>query len=176
MISTNNLIMRILFALLFSASTMIAHAQHTPPPDLKTIDSVIGSLYGVISGEAGQARDWDQFRNLFKPESRMIPTRKENDALTLRALTPEEYIQLFSTRVTTGFYERELHRVVESYGTITHVFSTYETREKKDGPVTNRGINSIQLFFDGTRYYVINIFWCAESMGWPLPAKYVDGK
>jgi hypothetical protein len=84
-----------------------------------------------------------------------------------------DYIQMFSSRIKTGFYEREIHRVAEQYGTVTHVFSTYETKEKKEGAVTNRGVNSIQLFFDGKRFYVANIFWCAESLGFPLPDKYV---
>lgn len=154
--------------------TFSSLAQKNYQEDVKSVDGIIAALYDVISGDPGQARDWDRFRNLFKPETRLIPTRKnENGELILRAMTPEEYVQLFSTRITTGFFERELHRTSESYGTVTHAFSTYETKEKKDGPVTNRGINSIQLFHDGKRYYVINIFWCAESMGFPLPEKYL---
>jgi len=142
--------------------------------DVATVDATIATLYEVISGDPGAARDWDRFRNLFKPETRLIPTRKNPQGeLTLQALTPEDYVQMFTARVSTGFFERELHRTTEQYGTVTHVFSTYETKEKKDGPVTNRGINSIQLFFDGKRFYVINIFWCAESMGFPLPDKYL---
>lgn len=149
-------------------------AQKDYSADVKSVDAVVAALYEVISGDPGQPRDWDRFRNLFKPETRLIPTRKdEKGELILRAMTPEEYVQLFSSRISTGFFEKELHRKTESYGTVTHAFSTYETKEKKDGPVTNRGINSIQLFFDGKRYYVINIFWCAESMGFPLPEKYV---
>jgi hypothetical protein len=142
--------------------------------DVKSVDGIISALYGVISGDPGQSRDWDRFRNLFKPESRLIPTRKtDKGELTIKAMAPEEYVELFTSRVATGFFEKELHRATESYGTVTHVFSTYETKEKKDGPVTNRGINSIQLFHDGQRYYIINIFWCAESMGYPLPEKYL---
>jgi len=142
--------------------------------DVASVDSIIAALYEVISGDPGTARDWDRFRNLFKPETRLMPTRKNQQGeLTLQALTPEDYVQMFTTRINTGFFEKELHRVTESYGTVTHVFSTYETKEKKDGLVTNRGINSIQLFFDGKRYYEINIFWCAESMGFQLPEKYV---
>jgi hypothetical protein len=93
--------------------------------------------------------------------------------LIIQALTPEEYVTLFSSRIASGFFERELHRTTEQYGTVTHVFSTYETKEKKDGAITNRGINSIQLFHDGNRYYIVNIFWCAEGMGFPLPEKYL---
>src|SRR5689334_24982103 len=107
--------------------------------DVATIDGIIAALYDVISGDPGAARDWDRFRNLFKPETRLLPTRKNPQGeLTLAPLTPEEYVTLFSSRISTGFFERELNRITETYGTVTHAFSTYETREKKDGPVTNR--------------------------------------
>ncbi|HRG80516.1 MAG TPA: hypothetical protein PL167_12930, partial [Cyclobacteriaceae bacterium] len=134
--------------------------------DTRSVESTVLALYDVISGEPGSPRNWDRFKNLFKPEARLIPTRKDDQGnLTIKAMTPDEYVQLFSSRISTGFFERELSRKVEEYGTVIHVFSTYETKEKKDGPVTNRGINSIQLFKDKDRYYVVNIFWCAESMG-----------
>lgn len=142
--------------------------------DTRSVESTVLALYDVISGEPGSARDWDRFKNLFKPEARLIPTRKDDQGnFTIKAMTPDEYVQLFSSRIPTGFFERELSRKVEEYGTVVHVFSTYETKEKKDGPVTNRGINSIQLFKDKDRYYVVNIFWCAESMGFALPDKYL---
>ena len=142
--------------------------------DVTTVDATIASLYDVISGAPGVARDWDRFRNLFHPEARLIPTRLSPEGtVTLHTLRPEEYVQQFGVRVSKGFFERELHRTTEQYGTIVHVFSTYETKEKHDGPVTNRGINSIQLFFDGKRYSIIDIYWCAEGLGFPLPEKYV---
>lgn len=142
--------------------------------DVKSVDAVIAALYDVISGEPNSPRDWERFKYLFKPEARLIPTRKDDKGeLTIKALSPEEYVQLFQSRIPTGFFERELSSKVESYGTVTHIFSTYETKEKKDGPVTNRGINSIQLFKDKDRYYIVTIFWCAESMGFVLPEKYL---
>jgi hypothetical protein len=143
--------------------------------DTKSIESTINTLYEVISGGPNVQRDWSRFKNLFKPEGRLIPTRKdETGNLIIKALTPEEYIQFFAPRIPVGFFERELNRKVEEYGTVVHAFSTYETRDKKDGPVTNRGINSIQLFKDKDRYYIINIYWCAESMGFELPKKYLS--
>jgi hypothetical protein len=161
------------FACLFLVEVSSAQSKDYSK-DVASVDGIIAALYDVISGDPGVNLDWDRFRNLFKPETRLLPTRKSPQGeLTLQALSPEEYVTLFSSRITTGFFERELHRVTETFGTVTHAFSTYETREKKDGPVTNRGINSIQIFNDGRRFYVINIFWCAESMGFPLPDKYL---
>lgn len=141
--------------------------------DTKTIESTITTLYEVISGGPGVERDWARFKNLFKPEGRLIPTRKdENGNLIIKALSPDEYIEFFKPRLPIGFFENELNREVEEFGTVVHAFSTYETRDKKEGPVTNRGINSIQLFKDKDRYYIVNVFWCAESMGFELPKKY----
>jgi hypothetical protein len=160
-------------AFLFCASTSFSQGKDYSS-DVASVDAIMAALYDVISGDPGAARDWDRFRNLFRAETRLIPTRKSpNGELTLQALTPEEYVTLFSSRISTGFFERELNRVSDSFGTVTHVFSTYETKEKKDGPATNRGVNSIQLFHDGKRYFIVNIFWCAESLGFPLPPKYL---
>ncbi|MCB0489621.1 MAG: hypothetical protein R2820_00275 [Cyclobacteriaceae bacterium] len=142
--------------------------------DVSSIDGIITALYEVISGDASAPRDWDRFRNLFKPETRLIPTSKTKDGnFGLRSISPEEYVQMFTNNIKTGFFEVELSHTLEEYGTIAHVFSTYETRETKTGPVANRGINSIQLFKDKDRYYVVSIFWCAESMGFPIPDKYL---
>lgn len=143
--------------------------------DVQSVDAIIAALYDAITGEPNSPRDWERFKYLFKPEARLIPTRKDDKGeLNIKALSPDEYVQLFQSRIPTGFFEKELSRKTESYGTVTHVFSTYETKEKKDGPVTNRGINSIQLFKDKDRYYIVTIFWCAESMGFALPEKYLQ--
>jgi hypothetical protein len=160
---------------LFILLPLLVQAQQDFTNDVKSTDAIIAALYDVISGDAGAPRNWERFKYLFIPEAKLIPTGKNKEGkFNYRMITPDEYVQMFTTRVTTGFFERELHHTTEQYGTIVHVFSTYETKEKKDGPVTNRGINSIQLFYDGTRYYVVNIFWCAESLGFTLPEKYLS--
>jgi hypothetical protein len=165
---------RIIVPALFLTISNLTMAQKDYSADVKSADAIIAALYDVISGDPNTPRDWDRFKNLFKPEARLIPTRKSDKSeLTIKSLTPDEYVQLFSSRIATGFFERELHHKIETYGTLVHIFSTYETKEKKDGPVTNRGINSIQLFYDGTRYYVVTIFWCAENTGFPLPDHYL---
>jgi hypothetical protein len=165
---------RVLFAsFLFLSATALGQSKDYSK-DVASVDAIIAALYDVISGAPEQPRDWDRFRNLFKPETRLIPTSKNpQGGFTYTTLSPEDYVKRFQSRIPTGFFERELSRKTETFGTIVHAFSTYETKEKKDGPVTNRGINSIQLLFDGNRYYVMNIFWCAESLGFTLPENYL---
>lgn len=142
--------------------------------DVQSVDAIIKALYEVISGEAEAPRNWDRFRFLFAPDARLVPTVKNADStnFTYRILTPEEYITRFSSR-KMGFYEWEIGRKTEEYGTICHVFTTYATKFTKDGAITNRGINSIQLLKDKNRYFILHIFWGAENLGFPLPEKYL---
>jgi hypothetical protein len=138
--------------------------------DVSSEAAIISALYEVISGEPGAPRDWERFKYLFAKDAFLIPTNKSTEGVFgYRKMTPDEYINFFSTRIKTGFFEKELKHELVSFGTIAHVFSTYETKETKNGPVTNRGINSIQLFKDQNRYYIMNVLWCAESLGFTLP-------
>src|SRR5687767_8096211 len=63
------------------------------PADVSTVDAIIKSVYDVISGPAGEKRNWDRMRTLFVPDARMMPTgKKPNGDGWRRALTVEEYI------------------------------------------------------------------------------------
>lgn len=72
-----------------------------------------------------------------------------------------------------GFFEVEIHRVTEEFGNIAHLFSTYESRHKADDPEPFvRGINSFQLYHDGERWLILNIFWTDERTA-PIPPRYL---
>ncbi|HSK13162.1 MAG TPA: hypothetical protein VK907_08095 [Phnomibacter sp.] len=142
--------------------------------DVTSIDAIIKVLYDVISDEAGKERDWARFRNLFAKDARLMPTYKTAEGkFDYRILTPDEYAERTKSRGNPAFFEWELSRKTEEYGSIAHVFTTYATKQAKDGPITNRGINSIQLLKDNDRYYIISIFWCGEDSGFQLPDKYL---
>jgi hypothetical protein len=150
-------------------------APEAKPEDVATPDSIVAALYDVISGPKGQARDWNRFRSLFAPGARMIPAGKRKDGSTgYRLLTPEDYITSSEKALLAeGFRERELHRVEERFGALVHVFSTYEALRDADTKPFMRGINSIQLFHDGKRWWVLTVAWTAETPEQPLPAKYL---
>lgn len=154
-------------------------APQTPaadPKDVATMDSIVAALYDVISGPAGQKRNWDRFRSLFVPGARLIPTgRRPTGEVVSRVRTPEEYIQGSQTLLEqNGFFEREISRRVEKFGNIAHIFSTYEARNKADEEKPfMRGINSIQLMNDGKRWWIVTVFWQAEDPTTQLPAEYL---
>lgn len=53
------------------------------------------------------------------------------------------------------------------------VFSTYETRRNSTDQNPTRGINSIQLFNDGTRWWVVTVYWAGERSDTPIPPRYL---
>ncbi|HYX69499.1 MAG TPA: hypothetical protein VE825_10230, partial [Terriglobales bacterium] len=66
-----------------------------------------------------------------------------------------------------------IHRETRRYGNIAQVWSTYESRQKADGPVIARGINSLELYWDGTRWWVASAVWDGERKDNPIPKEYL---
>jgi hypothetical protein len=145
------------------------------PADVASPDAIIAALYDVISGPAGQARDWNRFRSLFAPGARLIPSRHgPNMAARALVMTPDEYAQRSGGLATNGFFEHEIGRSMDRFGSIAQLFSAYESKRSASDPKPfARGINSIQLFDDGTRWYVVTIFWDGERPDNPIPEKYL---
>ncbi len=178
----------LLLALLAFAAPVLAQ---TPPPttkqpvtvtvpaaapkDVDSIDAIVAALYDVISGPAGKARDWNRMRSLFIPGGRLMPTgARPNGEVGMRLLEVNDFVASSGPLITEkGFTERELARRVEKFGHIAHVFSTYEGVMEKDASVHLRGINSIQLMNDGSRWWIVSVFWEAETPDMPLPKDYL---
>jgi hypothetical protein len=163
-----------------TAPRSAAPAAETVSPDVASADAILAALYDVISGPAGKERDWNRFRSLFVPTARLIPAAAKPAAPSdaIRSLSVEEFVAASSKAVAAqGFYEKEIARRTESFGKIMHVFSVYESRHAADDakPFT-RGINSIQLFNDGKRWWVVNVLWDSERTDNPIPDAYLPAK
>ncbi|HYC28167.1 MAG TPA: hypothetical protein VEB42_05110 [Chitinophagaceae bacterium] len=145
--------------------------------DVSSIDGILAALYDVISGPAGQKRNWDRMRTLFIPEGRLIATGKRADGtFGKRVMSVEDYINSSGPFLEkNGFFESEIGRKTEQFGGVVHVFSTYESKKTAtDEKPFMRGINSIQLWNDGTRWWIVNVFWQSETPDTPIPAKYLQ--
>jgi hypothetical protein len=154
-------------------------AQTVPeadPADVESLDAIIAALYDVISGPAGEARDWDRFRSLFIEGARLIPVgRTPEGGIRHLVWSPEEYLaQAGASLEQNGFFEDEIGRTTEQFGMITHAFSAYQSKRTASDPEPfARGINSIQVMHDGARYWIVSIFWDSERPGNPIPSKYI---
>ncbi|MBA2379898.1 MAG: hypothetical protein H0V76_10045 [Blastocatellia bacterium] len=164
-----------LFTLLASAA--FGQTEKGPNPDHASPEAIIKAVYEVISGDAGVERDWDRFRAVFHKDARLIPTGKNPQTGMFNAvsMTPDGYVERAAPGFgKDGFHEREVARKTDRYGNIVHVFSTYEAfRKKDDTKPFMRGINSFQLLFDGKRWWIMTIYWQAETPDNPIPKLYL---
>lgn len=151
-------------------------AQEAARADVASIDAIITAVYDVISGEAGDARDWERFHSLFADDATLSAVGRSPGGQVGRiVMTPESYVERSGQALeTNGFFETEIGRVTEEYGLIAHAFSAYESyRSASDEEPFARGINSFQLMSDGERWYVVSIYWMGESPDFPLPEEYI---
>jgi hypothetical protein len=145
------------------------------PEDVATVDGILRAFYDVISGPAGQPRQWARDRTLYIHDVRFVSLSTDS-AKHVQADVMDH--QTFVDRadpgvVRRGFFETEIHRTTERFGNVVHVFSTYEMRERAEGPVFGRGINSIELFWDGARWWIAGAEWDDERPDNPIPTEYL---
>jgi hypothetical protein len=156
-------------------STQAAPAAPTARSgDVDSLDHIMAAVYDVISGPAG-TRDWDRFKSLFYPGARLIPTwRDDKGKLNCRDMSADDYATMGGGYFAkNGFFETSVANRIEMWDHMAHVWSTYESRHAKAEKPFARGINSFQLYFDGSRWWVQTIMWEEEDSTHLLPEKYL---
>ena len=143
------------------------------PEDVATIDGMIRAYYEVVSIAPGKPRQWARDRTLYIPDLRFVSVGFSNGQPAVRTMDHQSYVDSSDAVMAKGFFEKEIHRVTERFGPIAHVWSTYESRLIENGPVAERGINSIELFWDGKRWWIANAVWTGETKDNPIPPEYL---
>jgi hypothetical protein len=160
-----------------AANGTVSTVAAEPPPleEFASMDTIIATLYGTISGPAG-SRDWDRFRELFYPGARLLRTVVSPEgAIGMSAMDVQDFIDFADPFLRQHpFYERELVRQVDQFGQIAQVFSSFESSTAQEGGDSlGRGINSVQLWFDGRRWWLMSMLWDDERPANPIPPQYL---
>lgn len=163
---------RLLFSLLFSIFSACAHppggkvkveSVAPRPEDVSSIDGLMRAFYDVVNIAPEAPRQWSRDRTLYSPWIRFVGSGR-----ALKVYEHQSLVDDTEPMVQRGFRERELHRIVRQYGNIAQVVSAYETRS---GPLSelSRGVNYLQLYHDGTRWWVASVIWQSEDLEHPIP-------
>lgn len=167
-----------LFAIILLAwAATPGFAQTSTPPrdDVTTLDGIIKAYYHVVSGPAGSLPDPARDQTLHHPSARItMLDRKADGTATAEVITLAGYYERTGTGPRPrGFFEREVHRVTERIGALAHVWSTYESSEVSAGKPFSRGVNSIQLYWDGARWWILGWVFDDERHGGKVPSEYL---
>jgi hypothetical protein len=132
-------------------------------PEYESVESIVRTMYALISGRTSELRDWARWRELNAPGARMIAIEKAADASRIaRVMSPDEFIESRSQFfLKEDFFEWETDREERRYGDLVHVWSSYEAAHEPAGPIIRKGVNSIQLWHDGTRWWILTVAWDA---------------
>ena len=146
-----------------------------------SIDQIIATLYATVSGPAGRTIDWDRGRQMYHPAARLMRTGiDEAGRPWIKAMTIDDFIEDTTPFFAVNdFYEYEIGRRVDRFGNIAQVRSAYEARRHPDDPeLLKRGVNLIQLYQDGARWWVTSVLWDNERDGVSLPPEWsrTDGR
>jgi hypothetical protein len=135
-----------------------------------SIDGIINALYGALSFGAGAGPDLQRLEGLFSPGARLLKVGQgEAQPMDLAGFLARIEAGIADGRITS-LRERELARRTDVFGAIAQVFGTFE---REMGERVVRGINSIQLRNDGTRWWIESLMWYDERADMPLPDAYL---
>jgi hypothetical protein len=146
------------------------------PEDVSSIDGIIKAYYEVVSGPAGKPRQWDRDRTLYIPSIRLVNLSEDKEGkMTARSLTHQEFADESDRALgDNAFYEREVHRITHRFGNAAHVLSTAEQMTTPEGPPTGHSIDSLELYWDGHRWWITNAnIWPGDVPGRPLTKEFL---
>jgi hypothetical protein len=146
------------------------------PADVSTIDGIVKAFYATITGPKGKPRQWSRDRTLYIPDVRFVGMSEEGGKIRYGVSNHQQYVNAVNESfVRDGFTEHEINRAVRRFGNIAHVFSTYEFTND-DKTEKGRGINSIEMFWDGARWWISAASWDEERPNNPIPKEFLPKK
>lgn len=170
------LLVAALFAFSHPALAAQGGAGKADPQDVQSLDDIIRAYYEVVSGPAGEVPDRERDQTLHLPDAVVgVPGMNAEGHPVLNTMTLDDYHDQFGGPRAEGFYETEIHRIVHRFGNIAQVMSTYASATTPGGDAFDRGINSIQLAWDGDRWWIVSWIFDSERPDNPIPPEFLSG-
>jgi hypothetical protein len=182
----------LLLGLLFAAGALAQESSRAKPrtgapeassADGASVDAIVKGLYESVSHGPDGEPNWKRMRDIFLPVGMLIPPKRASEDIftVLDVDAYEERTKKWMTGAkakgeSTAFFETEVARKTDCFGNVCQVFSTYASRHTPgDEKPFMRGINSIQLVRDGSRWWVASVVWDSERPDNPIPPQYEAG-
>ena len=126
-----------------------------------TLDGIIKAYYDVVTIKKGEKINYERDSLLHIAGVRVGSAgidAKGNPILQYTSLS-EFHRQSDAYMEKNGFWEHETVRTVQHIQNIYHVWSSYVSAYTPGGKTIAQGVNSIELFFDGKRFWILGWFY-----------------
>jgi hypothetical protein len=129
--------------------------------DVGTLDGILKAYYDVVTVKKGEKVSYERDSLLHIPGVRVGSAGIDaKGSPVLHFTTLKEYHRESDAYMErNGFFERETSRQVHNIRNIYHVWSAYESRYTADGKVIAQGVNSIELYYDGKRFWILGWYY-----------------
>lgn len=169
-------IMTILCALVVATAPLAADDTGPGLADAAlTPEGLIRALCDMVSFDAGPEPDWEMFRDVFLEDALIVFSPRGEQPM--RPMSVDGFIQDWkdffrdAELADKGFYETIAALEVTEFGGLAHAFVIFEPRIGKEAPARQvRGLDSIELAFDGKRWWVAAITTDFEGPDQTIPA------
>jgi hypothetical protein len=148
------------------------------PSDQDSLDLLLRALYEGVSHGEDTEPNWARLSALFVPGARLTPPK--HGGVAWRALSFDEFREAAREGIAlrkqagkpSGFFESEIGRETETFGSVTVVSSAYEARFRRDDEKPFlRGVNSIQAVRAADRWAIVSIVWDTEGPDNRIPER-----
>ncbi len=156
---------RILVLLISLAACTLVAKEHYPVNEkANQLSEAINRLWTGLSHDANSGPDTKVLNDLFHDKAVITGIRPEPNKSELSQLTKSEFLSRIDRVKTYSFTEIELNRLTYLYDNWASVQSIALSERTQDGKTdTFKGINSIQLAYDGKDWKIISLFYALES-------------
>jgi len=145
------------------ASAPLVAQTSARPADVGTIDGLMKAYYEVVSGPVGERSDLERDRSLHHPEAWIaIAGANESGDPMVNVMTVDGFHGDNAPR-QTAFWEWETDRVERRSGNMVSVWSSYAASETENGEPHTVGVNTLTLFWDGARWWIMNWMFDATA-------------
>jgi hypothetical protein len=178
---------RPLFALavFLCACASTAVRATTSPDDVATVDGMMAAFYearnerphrrdvmdasaamSAFHGAPEEPRPRSRDRALYVPWVRFVAIDSAGDVKTYDR---SSFVAGTEPMFRADFRKREIARTTRRHGNIVHIDSTYETFRGLPGERRSRGVTSVELYWDGKRWWIYSVVLQSESPTSPIP-------
>lgn len=171
------LIMKKLIVILFIFAFKSSLTGQFDTIALQSIEGITSKMIELISGDIGEERNWDEYRNLFLPTAQKMSLRKTKDGKTqVSVRNLEEFVRRSGpSYARNGFEEYALGLTINEFNGIAVVFQSFYCKNLT-GTYEQRGMNSYQLVHKDNRWWIANTLFTNETEDSKLPDKYLFKK
>jgi len=153
------------------ACTTTPHAREATADEL-AIRAIALDVYTIVSGDKGQARDWDRLRKHFVEGGAMHVSMQRGAQTAAAKFDVEQFIAMASQNSQQqAFHEAPLVTHVEAFAGVGYAWSSYTARHQKDGEPFARGVNCFTFVKTRDGWRIATIAWSEENERDKLPKR-----